>query len=108
MAIASRLRCRRRLTNPEMVDVQDVNGTDVFSDYEATHQETEITERSGQFGEMSTRIVDLFYFDEVDGTLPAINERYTIVWAGTSYEVLSVQSLNELMKRLRVVTERVR
>jgi len=108
MSIGSRLARRRHFTRAEIVDVNDVTGTNVIQDLEATHQESEVAERSGQFGEMSTRIVDLFFFDEVDGSLPAILEKYTISWQGTDYEVVSVQSLNELMKRLKVVTERVR
>ena len=106
--IGSRLACRRRKTIAERVDIKDITGAIKIIGCNATHQVSEVTERSGNFGEVSTRLVDLFYFDKVNGALPAILETHTITWDGTDYEVVAVQTLDELMERLKVTTTRVR
>lgn len=98
----------RRRTLVKTVDVKDHTGAIKLIGCDATHQVAEVTERSGNFDEVSTRLVDLFFFDKVNGSLPAILETHLITWDGTDYEVVAVQPLDELMERLKVTTTRVR
>ena len=101
--IASRLATFRGRTQAT-VDVKTITGTTVYSNLATSHQQIQVREEAGPLGDVSTEIHDLFLFDRVSGSLPAIEEKHVIVWSGTTYRVISAQALDELAHRLRVET----
>lgn len=104
--IGSRLSERR--PKAKDITVKNASGTIILDALFATHQQVTITESAGPLREVSTRIVDLFFFPKVGSSFPAILEKHTVTWASVDYEVTSVKEFGQLFDRLRVETERVR
>ena len=91
------------------IKVKQIDGTVNTSGLTATHQQTKSDEGAGTFGEVSTKVIDLFFFNRLDtGVFPTINETHILEWNSTDYQVVGVMQLDQLLDRLRVETERIR
>lgn len=107
-------RLARRMT-PATVNVVEkgvsgssVTETTIYDDIEAAYIQKVVKEGTDGFGGVSSRVADLFYFERINGALPAIEEKHIIQWNGIDYEITQALNLGGLGERLEVVTERIR
>ena len=76
-----------------------------------THHQKSVTEFNAEFGEFVSRIIDIFWFYPISGSLPAITEQHVIYQDGnttTQYEVISAVDQGGQGEVLMVTTERRR
>lgn len=75
---------------------------------QAAYSQKRVKVQSGAFGEVATELVDVFYFERINGSLPTVKEGWVIRWDDTDYEVTEAINLGGLGKRLEVITHRIR
>lgn len=90
------------------VSVIDASGTTVYSSLTAVYEQGTVQEREGAFSDLASRVIDVFFFEPVNGSLPAIEEKHIIVWSSTRYRVDSAINQAGQGNRLRVQTTRSR
>ena len=81
--------------------------TPLYSSLPAGHMQNEKEVQAGPFGEVATRIVDIFLINPINGTLPTIKKGNVIRWNSVDYEVETALDLGGRGKRLMVTTHRV-
>lgn len=90
------------------VNVIDGSGATIYSGITAVYEQATVTEGGGAFAELASRVVDVFFFEPISGTLPTIVEKHIIVWNSTRYRVEHAVNQAGQDNRLRVQTTRSR
>lgn len=76
-----------------------------------THHQTTASEFIAEYGAVVSKVVDIFWFYPISGSLPAITEQYLIYEDGdttTQYEVISAVDQGGFDEVLMVTTQRIR
>lgn len=74
----------------------------------ATHEQPDASELFTDAGALVV-VTDVFWFEPVSGTLPAITEKHTVIDASNNrYEVVMVQNQGGEGNRLKVMTRALR
>lgn len=90
------------------VSVVDASGATVYSSLTGVYEQDTVQEREGPFSDLASRVVDVFFFEPVSGSLPTIEEKHIIIWDSTRYRVDSAVNQAGQDNRLRVQTTRSR
>lgn len=92
------------------VGVETAVSTDL-TNITVTHHQKTVREFVADFGQFVSRVIDIFWFYPIDGSLPAITEKYLIYEDGDTtnkYEVTSAVDQGGQGEVLMVETDRTR